>query len=108
MSELTEELFHRHRGTRNRHIAQIYHGFVLKIEEMQRTGFLAKVQLRGVFFPGRLTSLKADAGIPWLRTLPQTIRWVNIDTVESCAVNIIGLHVPMTITPTVKRLLAEP
>ena len=92
--QLAEELFHRHRGTRNRHIAQIYHGFVLKIEEMQRTGFLAKVQLRGVFFPGSLTSLKADAGIPWLRPITQPFCRGDVDAVESCAINVIRVHIP--------------
>ena len=83
--QLAEELFHRHRGTRNRHIAQIYHGFFLKIEEMQRTGFLTEVQLCRILFPGRLSALKADAGIPGLRPITQPFCRVDVDAVESCA-----------------------
>lgn len=74
---------------------------------MKCPGTLTKVQLRGVRFPGGFPALKADAGIPWLRALTQPICRVNPDTVESRTINIVGLHVPMTVTPTVKSPRAE-
>lgn len=68
---------------------------------------LTEVQLCGIFFPGRLPALKPDAGIPGLRPIAQPFCRVDVDAVESCAVNIIRVHIPSAFPAAIESFCTE-